>query len=211
LVQLVTASVRPLRVTRASAAAGLGFAAVAAIGALVYFGHPAILAESDQLTSDALLRALGGWRVTTLVFGGVLVTVALLIAYRAWGGLVALVAVASIVWMAVGEPAMDAATTQRDTLKPFALAVVSHFAPGHPLAFYGGVVRQVVVYVGRPVPSLDRMPERIAPGQGVIAREPVYRALAAAGRVGPPLATATGRVDALERATLVLAEGKTPP
>jgi hypothetical protein len=65
--------------------------------------------------------------------------------------------------------------------------------------------------VGRPIPSLDRRPDRVAPGQGVIALASAYQALAAAGRVGPPLATATGRVGALERATLVLAEGTPPP
>ena len=140
-----------------------------------------------------------------------LATVAVAIGCRAWGGLAVLVAVASLAWMVVGEPAMDAATTRRDTLKPFALAAAAHFPAGHPLAFYGATVRTVVVYVGRPIPSLERRPDRLAPGQGVIALEAAYRALAAAGRVGPPLATATGRVGALERATLVLAEGTTPP
>ena len=38
--------------------------------------------------------------------------------------------------------------------------------------------------------------------------EPAYRALADAGYVGPPLAAATGRVGALERATVLLAEGR---
>jgi hypothetical protein len=136
---------------------------------------------------------------------------AVAIAWRAWGGLAALVAVASLAWMAVGEPALEAATTRRDTLEPFALAAAAHFAPGHPLAFYGSTVRTVVVYVGRPIPSLARRPDRIAPGQGVIALEAAHQALATAGRVGPPLASATGRVGALERATLVLAEGTTPP
>ena len=211
LVRLLATPVLPLRVTRASAVAAACLAVVGVAGILIYLEHPAILAASDQLTREALLRALGGSRVCALVFGMVLTPVAVAIGCRAWGGLVVLVAVASLASMAVGEPALEAATTRRDTLEPFALAAAAHFPPGHPLAFYGTTVRTVVVYVGRPIPSLERRPDRLGPGQGVIALEPAYQALAAAGRVGPPLATATGRVGALERATLVLAEGTTLP
>lgn len=211
LVRLLETPVLPLRATRASALAAAGLAVGGVVGILLYLGHPTILSASDQLTRDALLRALGGSRPSALILGVLLATVAVAIGCRAWGGLAVLVAVASLAWMVVGEPAMDAATTRRDTLKPFALAAAARFPAGHPLAFYGATVRTVVVYVGRPIPSLERRPDRLAPGQGVIALEAAYRALAAAGRVGPPLATATGRVGALERATLVLAEGTTPP
>ena len=175
---------------------------------LTYLVHPAILSAADQGTRDNLLATLGGVRVSALVFGMLIATVAVAIACRAWRGLVMLTAAASLAWMVVGQPALEAAVTRRDTLKPFARAAAARFPPGLPLAFYGAGVRQVVVYVGRPIPSLGHRAERIAPGQGVIARQAAYQALAAAGRVGPPLATATGRVDAIERATLVLAEGR---
>jgi hypothetical protein len=144
------------------------------------------------------------------VIAGLAALAASAIAWRAWRGLVALVAAASLLWMAVGEPALDVATTRRDTLKPFALEAAARFPPGHGLAFYGATVRPLVVYVGRPIPSLGRRPDRIVPGQGLIVLEQGYRELAEAGRVGPPLATATGRIGALERATLVLAKGKSP-
>jgi 4-amino-4-deoxy-L-arabinose transferase-like glycosyltransferase len=208
LLRLPATPILPPRVTRTSALAAAGFAGVAASATLIYLAHPAILSASDQGTRDTLLATLGGVRVSALVFGMPIATVAVAIACRAWRGLVVLIAATSLAWMVVGEPAFEAATTRRDTLKPFARAAAARFPPGLPLAFYGAGVRTVVVYVGRPIPSLGHRADRIAPGQGVIAREAAYQELAAAGRVGPPLATATGRVDAIERATLVLAEGR---
>ena len=208
LLRLPATPILPPRVTRTSALAAAGFAGVAASATLIYLAHPAILSASDQGTRDNLLATLGGVGVSALVFGMLIATVAVAIACRAWRGLVVLIAATSLAWMVVGQPALEAATTRRDTLKPFARAAAARFPPGLPLAFYGAGVRTVVVYVGRPIPSLGHRADRIAPGQGVIAREAAYQELAAAGRVGPPLATATGRVDAIERATLVLSEGR---
>src|SRR4029077_13501454 len=85
--------------TRASALAAAGIAVGGVVGILLYLGHPTILSASDQLTRDALLRALGGSRASALVFGVLLATVAVAIGARAWGGLAVLVAVASLAWM----------------------------------------------------------------------------------------------------------------
>ncbi len=210
LVQLLTVPVRPPRVTRASAAVAAVVAVAAAAGALVYLCHPQVLSGSDQMTRDAFLEALGGTRAAAIVISAAAGMAVAAIAWRAWRGLVALIAAASVLWMAAGEPALDAATTRRDTLKPFALEAAARFPPERGLAFYGATVRPIVVYAGRPIPTLGRRPERIAPGQGVIIVEPAYKALADAGYLGPPLAAATGRVGALERATVLLAEGRTP-
>jgi 4-amino-4-deoxy-L-arabinose transferase-like glycosyltransferase len=207
LARLLAEPVVPLRVTRGSVVGAALFAAGAAVAALVYLGRPAWLSESDQLTRDAILTALGGARPMAAVIGVVAGMAAVAIACRAWGGLVALVAGASVIWLAAGEPRLEAATSVRDSLKAFGVEAGVRFPPGRPLAFYGASVRPVVVYVGRAVPSLDRRPEAIEPGQGLIAFEPAYRALAEAGYVGPPLATASGRIGNVERATLVLAEG----
>jgi 4-amino-4-deoxy-L-arabinose transferase-like glycosyltransferase len=210
LVRLVESSLVPLRVTRVSlAAAGLFVAAIAG-AALVYIEHPSVLSESDRLTRDAILSALGGVEATAALIGIVAGMLAVAIACRAWGGTAVLVAAASALWLAIGEPAVDVATSGRDSLAPFAREAAALFPPGRPLAFYGPAVRPVVVYVGRPVPSLDRRPERIVPGQGVIAFEPAYRTLASHGVLGPPLATASGRIGNVERATLVLAEAVHP-
>jgi 4-amino-4-deoxy-L-arabinose transferase-like glycosyltransferase len=207
LARLVAQPVVPLRVTHGSLVAAALFALGAGAAALVYLERPAWLAPSDQLTRDATLTALGGARATAAVIGVVAGMAAVAIACRAWGGLVVLVAGASVVWLAAGEPRVEAATSLRDSLKTLGVEAAARFPPGRSLAFYGAIVRPVVVYVGRPVPSLGRRPEDIAPGQGLIAFEPAYRALAGAGYVGPPLATASGRIGNVGRATLVLTEG----
>jgi 4-amino-4-deoxy-L-arabinose transferase-like glycosyltransferase len=207
LARLMAAPFLPLRLTRASLAAAVLFAVGATVAALVYLGRPVWLSESDQLTRDAVLTALGGAPATAAIIGVVAGMGAVAIACRAWGMLVALVAGVSLLWLAAGEPRMEVATSQRDSLKAFGVEAAARFPPGRPLAFYGATVRPVVVYVGRPVPSLGRQPDRIEPGHGVIAFEPAYRALAESGYVGPPLATASGRIGNVERATLVLAEG----
>jgi len=209
--RLVEGSLIPLRVTRVSLAAAAAFVLVVSAAALVYIEHPAVLSQSDQLTRDAILRALGGVEATAALIGIVAGMIAVAIACRAWGGVAALVGAASVVWLAIGEPALDVATSSRDSLRAFGRDAATLFPPGRPLAFYGPTIRPVVVYVGRPVPSLEKRPERVVPGQGVIMFEPAYRALAEGGYVGPPLATASGRIGNVERATLVLAEGAVRP
>jgi hypothetical protein len=167
-----------------------------------------MLSKSDQLTRDAIITALGGVGATASVVGIVAGMATVAIACRAWAGLVVIVGTASVVWLAAGEPAMDVASSRSDSLAAFGRAAATRFPPGTPLAFYGPTIRSVVVYVGRPVPSLERRPDRIRPGEGVIALAPAYQALARDGRVGPPLASAAGLIGNVEHATLVLAEGK---
>jgi 4-amino-4-deoxy-L-arabinose transferase-like glycosyltransferase len=211
LVQLIENFLVPQRVTRASLAAAAGFVVAVSVAALVYIEHPAVLSESDRLTRDAILSALGGVEATAALIGIVAGMLAVTVACRAWGGVVMLVAAAGLAWLVFGEPALDVATSSRDSLKPFGREAAVLFPPGRPLAFYGPTIRPVVVYVGRPVPSLERRPERVEPGHGLIVFEPAYRALAEGGYVGPPLATASGRIGNVERATLVLAEGTVRP
>jgi 4-amino-4-deoxy-L-arabinose transferase-like glycosyltransferase len=210
LVQLIESFLVPQRVTRASLAAAAGFVVAVSVAALVYIEHPAVLSESDRLTRDAILSALGGVEATAALIGIVAGMFAVTVACRAWGGVVMLVGSAGLAWLVSGEPALDVATSSRDSLKPFAREAAALFPPGRPLAFYGPTIRPVVVYVGRPVPSLDRRREGIVPGQGVIAFEPAYRTLAEAEILGPPLATTSGRIGNVERATLVLAEARGP-
>ena len=101
----------PFRVTRGSVITGAVVALVACAAGLVYLQRPDLLSESDQLTHDALLAGLGGaWEVAALI-GLVAGIVAVAIACRAWGGLVVLVGVAAALWIAAGEPRLDAATS----------------------------------------------------------------------------------------------------
>jgi 4-amino-4-deoxy-L-arabinose transferase-like glycosyltransferase len=211
LAQLVQAPFLPLRVTRWSVVGGAVFAVVACAAGLLYLQRPDLLSQSDQLTRDALLSGLGGsWAVAASI-GLVAGIVAVAIACQAWGGTVVLVGVAGALWLAAGEPRLDAATTSRDSLAAFGREAAARFPPDRPLAFYGAEVRPVVVYVGRPIPSLERQPDHITPGGGVIAFEPAYRALADAGYLGPPLARGSGRIGNVDRAVLVLAEGVARP
>jgi 4-amino-4-deoxy-L-arabinose transferase-like glycosyltransferase len=209
LVGLLRAPLTPLRVTRVSAAAAGAFMLLVTAAVLVLVDYPAFLSASDQLTRDAIVTALGGVGATAMVMGIVAGMAAVAIACRAWAGLVVLVTAASLAWLVAGEPAMDAATSSSDSLASFGRTAAERFPPGH-LAFYGPTVRPVVVYAGRPLPSLERRPERIRPGDGVIALAPAYQALKNAALVGPPLASAAGRIGNVERATLVLAEGAAP-
>ena len=79
--------------------------------------------------------------------------------------------------------------------------------PSARLVFFGDTIRPVAVYLGRAVPSVTAPPE-VSPGITVIAREPDYERLARAGRVGPPLLEARGRVGNLAGSRALLAEGR---
>jgi len=210
LMRLIRAPLTPLRMTRASIATAAAVLLAVTAGVLVYLEHPSVLSKSDQLTRDAIITALGGVGATASVIGIVAGMATVAIACRAWAGLVVIVGAASIVWLIAGEPAMDVAASRSDSLAAFGRAAATRFPQGTPLSFYGPTVRSVVVYVGRPVPSLERRPDRIGPGDGVIALAPAYQALAKDARVGPPLASGAGLVGNVEHATLVLAEGKAP-
>jgi hypothetical protein len=135
LVRLLETPVLPLRATRASALAAAGLAVGGVVGILLYLGHPTILSASDQLTRDALLRALGGSRPSALVFSVLLATVAVAIGCRAWGGLAVLVAIARLAWMVVGDPRWMRRRPAAIRSKPFAPAAAARFPAGHPLAF----------------------------------------------------------------------------
>src|SRR5439155_22742464 len=105
---------------------------------------------------------------------------------------------------------LEEQVNRHDSLKAFARAVAARYPPPAELVFYGEPIRSLVVYLGRHVPSVSK-PGALTPGQGVIATDEAYRALAAAARVGPPLLSAEGRVGNLRRGRIVLAEVISPP
>src|SRR5262249_60602421 len=132
------------------------FVVAVSVAPFVYIKHPSMLSESDRRPRDVILSVLGGGKATAALIGVMAGMLAVVIACRAWGGVAVLVAAASAIWLAAGEPALDVATSGRDSLKAFARQAAALFPPERPLAFYGPTIRPVVVYVGRPVPSLDR-------------------------------------------------------
>jgi 4-amino-4-deoxy-L-arabinose transferase-like glycosyltransferase len=202
---------RRLRLTPASAVAGTVVLLAVLAAAWVALSYPDRLSPADQevlAVVESIVPGEGsGLAVVAGLAAGVLGVV---VACQAWGALAAATFAVTLAWMTIGMPLLEQATTQRDSLRAFAEAVAARF-PDQPLAFYARPVRAVIAYVGRPIPALERRATRIVPGTGIIALEPAHAALAAAGYVGPPLATGAGRVGNLERATLVLAEGREPP
>jgi len=171
--------------------------------------HPGILARSDQATLAGFLAAVpGGGRAAAAIAGTLLGVAGAAVALRLWGPLVALTGTLVVGWLVVGAPAVASRNAARTSLRELALTTRERFPPGAPLAFFGEPVRSIVVYVGRPIPSLRRRPERIVPGLGVLATDAAYTALAGDGHLGAVLASGSGTVGNLERGTVVLAEGR---
>jgi len=201
---------RHLRVTRASVASGVGAVLAVLGGAWIVLAYPDWLSPADQEIVATVLPMLPGEGSGLAVVAGLAAGVlGVAVACQAWGALAAATFAVTLAWMTIGMPLLEQATTARDSLRAFSEAVAARF-PDRPLAFYARPVRSIVAYVGRPIPALKRRATRIEPGTGVIALEPAHAALAASGYVGAVLATGTGRVGNLARATLVLAEGTTP-
>jgi len=166
------------------------------------------LASSDQSRLAAVLPLVpGGGAGATVMLAVATGLVAFATARGTWRPLIGAVIAASVAWLVFGTALVDEAVNRHDSLRAFARSVAARYPPPQPLAFYGDPIRSVVVYLGRPLPTLHR-PEQVAPGSGVIARAPAYRHLSAEGAAGPPLVTGAGRVGNLERARVVLAEGR---
>jgi hypothetical protein len=173
--------------------------------------RPDLLSRSDRDSMEAVLKAIPGGRGTAAMVAGTLIGVTgAAVALRLWGPLVALTGALAVGWLAVGAPRVTAATSDATSFRALATAARDRYPAGTPLVFYGPAVRTVVVYVGRPIPSIGRHASRITAGMGVIATLPAYQALAQSGYVGETISVEEGRTGNLERDTLVLAEGMTP-
>jgi 4-amino-4-deoxy-L-arabinose transferase-like glycosyltransferase len=186
----------------------VGAAALGGIALAVAFatGWSPRLSPSDRRTVDALLSVVPGG-VSGLVgaAGFVAGVLAVALAWRAWAALVGVTAAAMVCWMLVGMPALEQETSRRDSLKPFARTVATLRPPPAPLAFWRDTLRPVVVYVGRPVPTL-RHRDAVVPGIGLIVREPDWGALSRDGVVGFPLLVGTGRVGNIAVGQVLLLE-----
>ena len=207
--ELVTRPIGRPRPTPASLVAGALALATGGIVIWVALARPDLLSRSDQARIGDLLAVVPGRTGTAALVGGLLLGMAgAAIALRLWGPLVALTGALAVGWFAVGGPTVAAAVPSSAPLRAFAREVATRFPAPAPLVFYGLPVRSVVVYAGRPIPSLDRDDSRIAPGVGLIVRAPGYERLAAAGLVGERLAVGEGLIGNLDRGTLVLTTGR---
>jgi 4-amino-4-deoxy-L-arabinose transferase-like glycosyltransferase len=185
----------------------LGVAAGALVATWAVVTHPGRLSAADQ-TLAATLRELLALPATGALVGFAIGAGTGAVASWGWRGAVGGVAAATALWMALGVPALEQRTSRRDSLRPLADAILAR-AP-RPAAFFGPTVRPVVVYVGRPVPSLHRRADALVPGLLVVADEHDYGALVQRARLGPPLALAKGRSENLTARRLVLAEVPAP-
>ena len=184
----------------------LAAVAAAGLGGLALTARSLALSPSDRSTLDALLRIVpGGPSVAAAGVGFVAGLLLVALAWRAWPALLALVTTATVLWMAAGQPALEAAISQRDSLKPFARAVAARYPPPAALAFWRDPIRPVAVYVGRPVPTYRRR-EELAPGLALMGSEPAMWDLLGAGVVGFPMLSAEGRLGNVARGRVMLLE-----
>jgi 4-amino-4-deoxy-L-arabinose transferase-like glycosyltransferase len=206
-VALVTRPLERPRPTRASLVAAVVVIAAAGAAAWIGLARPEWLSRSDQVTLGDFVATVPGGAGAAAAFVGLLVGVGgAAVALRFWGPLIGLTGALSVGWFAIGAPAVAARAPT--TLRRFAHDALARFPAPGGLAFYGTPVRSVVVYVGHPVPSLERDDARIAPGLGVIATSTAHARLAAAGILGETLVAGEGQIGNLDRGTLVLAEGR---
>jgi 4-amino-4-deoxy-L-arabinose transferase-like glycosyltransferase len=159
------------------------------------------LSPSDRDTFEALVRMTPGGHTGLAVGVGLLAgALAGAIAWRAWAALVAITVLGATAWIAFGTPTLEQAVSRRDSLKGFAQAVAERYPPPAPLAFYGGTIRQVAVYLGRPTPNV-RDP---TPGSAVIASETASRLLLRTRTLPAPVLSGDGRVGNLAHMRIFL-------
>jgi 4-amino-4-deoxy-L-arabinose transferase-like glycosyltransferase len=197
----------------ARALAGLAAVAVIALGAGLWATDAGVasLSVSDRSQVAALVSLVpGGQSGIVAALGFVAGVIIVGIAWRAWGALLIAAALVTVAWLLVGVPALEGAIAERDSLKEFAHAVGTRFPPPTALGFDRQLVRSVVVYAGRHIPTLRRRDAR-TPGLTLIATEDAYRELVQSGAAGPPLLMGTGRVGNTRRDRLVLFEVFPPP
>ncbi|HUE30415.1 MAG TPA: glycosyltransferase family 39 protein [Verrucomicrobiae bacterium] len=208
---LVTAPVvtellaEPVRRLSSRGLAALAAVAAGAVALAAVVPAPP-LSPSDRSTLDALLGvAPGGPAVAVAAVGFVAGVLLVALAWRAWAALLALVAAGTVLWMAAGQPALEAAISRRDSLAPFARAVAARYPPPARLAFWQETIRPVAVYVGRPMPPLRR-PKQLAAGLALVGSEPALSSLLDAGVIGFPRLEAEGRMGNLARGRVLLLE-----
>jgi len=209
-VRLLEQGAAPLRVTRQSLLLALAVMGATILAAALLPSHPQWLSASDRRTLEALAALVETPAAVALGVGALTGIVAVIVACRAWGVLVVLCGALTALWLLVAAPALDRSTAARDGLRDFAREVAARVPPGEPLVFYDEPVRTIVVYLGRPIPSIRRRTEQLPRDGWVLAAAPAYRALFETGHVTPPLLRASGRLGSLGRGEIVLAKTDFP-
>lgn len=126
---------------------------------------------------------------------------------RQWRALLTIGACATLAWMLVAQPFVEQASTVGASLKPFAAIVRNQVPAGSLLYFFGRVVRPLVVYIGRPIPSVRRDLEGVgADGAYLIVLEEDLPRLRSARPDVRVVAEHSGRVGNLARGRVALVE-----
>jgi 4-amino-4-deoxy-L-arabinose transferase-like glycosyltransferase len=197
---------------------GAGLAVLAAVVALAVVVGPwsgeAVLerlSTSDRSRLAALVPLLpGGMSGMVAVVGFFAGLVMVGIAWRAWGAVLVAAAGVTLAWLVFGAPRLEQSISERDSLKTFAQAVGARYPAPAVLGFDRQLLRPVVVYAGRRIPTLRRRETR-TPGLVLIATGAVYRERLAVGTAGPPLLDGKGRIGNAGRDDVVLFEVAAPP
>jgi 4-amino-4-deoxy-L-arabinose transferase-like glycosyltransferase len=183
----------------------VGFGPWAADGALD------LLSTSDRSRLAALASVLPGGASGMVAAVGFLAGLVIVgIAWRAWGAVLVATAVVALAWIALVAPALERTISERDSLKAFAQAVGATYPAPAALGFDRRILRPVVVYAGRRIPTLRRRQTR-TPGLVLIGTGVLYRERLGAGTAGPPLLIATGRIGNAGRDDVVVFAVAAPP
>lgn len=203
---------RPLHVgARAMTSAAL-VTLLALAGASLVVYHPGLLARADRNWLEALVVATGNGGATLLGLAALVGGVAAgLVAARAWPLLPPVLIVLGLAWNLAGQPAVEQASSDLGSLRPFAMQVAAVVEPSDHVVFFGRTQRPIVVYLGRVVPSLRHDAERLPTGAFVVLRARAYDELAARGRLSPVILQGSGRMHDGRPGHLVLARALAPP
>lgn len=180
------------------------------VGPWLADGALGILSTSDRSRLAALVPLLGGTSGVVAFVGFLAGLVIVGVAWRAWGAVLVAAAAVGLAWVVLVAPPLERAISERDSVKAFAEAVGGRYPAPTALGFDRQLLRPVVVYAGRRIPTLRRRESR-TPGLVLIATGTVYRERLGVGSAGPPLLTARGRIGNAGSDDLVVFEVVPPP
>ncbi len=204
-----------MRVAAAATVAGLAVVASLALLPGAQEAAAALLSRSDRELLDALQESIFRRPAAATVVG---VALALLGA-GALGAAAArrgrhalwLTAAATVVWMTAVQSPLHMAVARTASLDAFAAEIRRLVPVGAPLYFHRRVLRPLVVYLRRPVPSLRGDVARALPGPiFVIGLRGDLLELRGSGARVRVLARRSGRIGNLERGRVVLVRVNDP-
>jgi 4-amino-4-deoxy-L-arabinose transferase-like glycosyltransferase len=188
---------------------GIAVLVIAAASLWWTAGGVTMLSRSDRELADVIegmVRTQPWSAIITAVGGGLIVSAAMAAALgRRWRLSIGMGAASVVLWMLLIQPTVQSALAARVSLKPFGEAVAREVPPEAPVYFFGRVLRPVVVYARRPIPSLRRDVARLGTGSAyVIGTQTNMERLTRRGLQPRLLAEHVGRIGNLETGRVIL-------